>query len=278
MRLSDETYNDLYQALQAAQTWVLGTAGPNTLLQYTLSQARHDALHAVKGGASTQLLPEDSPTNNQTVEGFANEHPHTALVFPVWKYPDDIDRYQNNNTMVAVIFNILAWDTMLQHILPPGVVGIDCVLRNSAGQAYTYRLQGPMAIYVGQGDWHDAEYNHLEQIVSFANPNDNADDADVSNKMEYWFSIYPSAALHETHENLTPIIMTVGLAVIFVLMMITLVLYDVNVVRKNKVILDAAAHSNAILAVSCAYQLVHKILRLCVRLFVNPCFLTSNHF
>ena len=67
----------------------------------------------------------------------------------------------------------------------------------SVGQAFTYRLQGPMAIYVGPGDWHDVEYDHLEQIVSFANPNDNSDDAELSNKMEYWFSIYPSDALHD---------------------------------------------------------------------------------
>ena len=236
----------MYQSLQDAQTWVLGKAGPNTLLKYTLSEARHDALHTASTSTSSTMTTK---TDKDLTEGFANEHPHTALLYPVWKHPNDIATYQQqNNTMVAMIFNILAWDTMLQHILPPGVDGIDVVLRNTAGQAFTYRLEGPKALYVGPGDWHDGEYDHLEQVVSFVNDEDHNDNDGTYDKMEYWMSIYPSDDLQQ-RDAVTPIVMTVGVAVIFIVMIITLMLYDINVVRTNKVILDAAANSNAILAV-----------------------------
>lgn len=257
--LSDEDYVDLYTALQQAQTWVVGKAGPNTLLKYTLSEARHDALHT-------------TGTLEHNITGFANNHPHTALVYPVWKYPlYPQEEYQdsttttttpnaptttitttmtttttgNNNTLVAMVFNIVPWDTILQNILPPGVVGIDVVLHNTAGQTFTYRLDGPTASYAGSGDWHDTEYNHLEQVVSFGNP----EREQGQGQMEYWFSIYPSRAFAESHDDPTAIIMTIGLAIVFIAMLGTFVLYDAHVVRKNNVILDAAANSNAILAV-----------------------------
>lgn len=235
--LSDVTHAELYQALHQAQTWVLGRAGPNHLLHYTLSEAGHDALH---------LAPDTNVT------GYANQHPHTALVYPVWKnalVPQD-DQAQvtdtNPGTLVAMILNILPWDKLLQHVLPDGVEGIDCVLRNNVGQAFSYRILGSVATYMGAGDhYHSREFE--EQAVSwdFANPQD-------TNQAHIFYSmtLYPSAALHDTHTNTMPVVMAVGVAIIFLAMMITFALYDAHVVRKNNKIVDAAANSNAILAVS----------------------------
>ena len=246
--LSDEIHAELYHALKAARTWVLGRAGPNTLLQYTLSEAGHDALH---------LAPETNVT------GYANQHPHTALIYPVWQHAPPQqeegevegagvvggDNTNDKNTLVAMIFNILPWDKLLQHVLPDGVAGIDCVLRNNVGQAFTYRIDGPVARYIGPGeDYHSRQFD--EQAVSweFRNPQDTN-----TTHITYSMTLYPSNELHETHTSRMPVVMAVGVAAIFLAMMITFSFYDAHVVRKNNKIVNAAANSNAILAVSVVF-------------------------
>jgi hypothetical protein len=237
--LSEESYRLMYDAMVDTNRWVMGLAGPNNLIDYTISQQQHDEWHS-------------ATESNTTSSGFANEHPHTALLYPVYRDKDashptgsDID-----SPIVAMIVNVIPWDSYLKRLLPEGIHGVMCVLHNSAGQAFSYSLNGPQATYLGDDDWHDPNYDNLHVQIQLTTLLSAATNASLSHgNLEYWFSIYPSQEFEENYQTYTPVIFALVVVSIFVFMIVTFILYDQYVTRKNNKILDAATQSNAILAV-----------------------------
>ena len=246
--LSQETYQQMYDALIDTNHWVWGIAGPNTLIDYTISEHEHDHLHS-----ASEL--------NSTHAGFADQHPHTAILYPVYRDKDSSHSSGSDiqSPMVAMILSIVPWDSYLKRLLPEGIRGIDCVLHNSAGQSFTYRLNGPDAAYLGDQDWHDPSYDHQQVKINFGDFLNVAPDTMMNasstsafqdhGNLQYWLSIYPSQELQDSYRSMTPIIFVILVIAVFVFMIVTFLLYDRYVTRKNNKILDAATHSNAILAV-----------------------------
>ena len=224
--LSEEAYQEMYNAMISTRNWVLGPAGPNVLIDYTISEEAHDELHS-----ATQV------DKNST--GFANNHPHTSLFYPIFRDKDASHPSGNdvNSPIVAMIINILPWDSYLKWLLPPGVNGIYCILRNSAGQFFSYQLRGSDALYLGPGDLHETSYDNQEFLVNFtdffeetysigeANANANGNPEGNGN-LQYWLSIYPSDELENSYETNTPAIFTAVIAGVFVFMIVTFLLYD----------------------------------------------------
>ena len=255
--LSTEENQATYDAMMATKHWVMGKAGPNTLIEYTHSEEAHDELHY-------------SSERAKNTTGFANDHPHTALVYPVYRDKDSSHPTGNDvlSPIVAMIMNIIPWDNYLKRLLPKGVNGIYCVLQNSAGQAFTYQIDGSDAEYLGPGDLHEIEFDDQEYKISFAdflgNPSEYIREGNITNatalkeeaaaqgdgNLQYWFLIYPSQELQSAYKTNLPEIFTAVVAFIFVFMALTFFVYDRFVISKNNKIMDAATQSNAILAVS----------------------------
>jgi hypothetical protein len=59
------------------------------------------------------------------------------------------------------------WQSYFTNVLPDGENGIVAILENDYGQAYTYMLYGREAVYIGQGDLHDMEFDHLMVETGF---------------------------------------------------------------------------------------------------------------
>jgi hypothetical protein len=264
--LSEESYQHSFDAMNISRHWVMGIAGPNTLIDYTISTEEHDELHSGRHEEGIELsLDHEQHQHRRHVSevvehktvGFANDHPHTQLIYPVFqsKDPSHHSGSDINSPIVAMIVNVLPWDNYLDRLLPEGVNGVYCVLHNSAGQSFTYRIHGPRASYLGPGDWHETKYDNMEYRISFEDFVDNVrvpeDAADFyhANALTYWFSVYPSDEFRQDHHKSTPIIFAVVVFCSFSFMTITFILYDRFVMSKNNKILDAATHSNAILAV-----------------------------
>jgi hypothetical protein len=66
------------------------------------------------------------------------QHPHCPYLFPVF------DQHGNRSSdIVAMFVAVLPFDRYLVNLLPPGVGGIDAVLRNHRNnQSFTYQLKG----------------------------------------------------------------------------------------------------------------------------------------
>jgi hypothetical protein len=94
--LSTEEYQDLYNDMMSSRRWVFVVAGPSDLIGYTISQEAHDALHssmsrlAQDTAATTAEEDASSSGGDKSVNiiessGFANDHTHMALVYPVFR-------------------------------------------------------------------------------------------------------------------------------------------------------------------------------------------------
>ena len=302
--LSVESYQQMYDAMMSSRSWVMGEAGPNILIDYTISQLDHDILHS--DSSHYFIVDEESEDDRNEndngedgageddegllaagdgeslanftdpelldkivkVSGFANDHPHTSLMYPVYEKLEATpnDKTSNNDSkIVAMVINVLPWDNYLKNSLPEGVNGIYCVLHNSKGQIFTYVINGNYVKYLGEGDYHETQYDDMAFTIDL---NDDLfakhdlarqKDLELDGNYEYWFVVYPSYEFHEVYLSDTPMHFAIIAGFAFLFMTATFILYDLFVIRKNNKILDAAARSNAILSVRLSIWLPSKL-------------------
>ena len=108
---------------------------PYVTVGLSMSEEAHDALHSLRKGSRS-------------------DHPHSFVFRPVHERVDDYE-----SKIVAVIGAAVAWDLPLRNLLPDTVTGISAVISNSCNQSYTYLLDGGDALYIGEGDLHDNNYD-----------------------------------------------------------------------------------------------------------------------
>jgi hypothetical protein len=80
---------------------------------------------------------EDAAYSDATGNLSAYAHPHSTFNEPVFSKLHD-----RTSEIVGLIMGVLPWDRYLVNLLPVGVEGIHCVLKNSCGQSFTYALSG----------------------------------------------------------------------------------------------------------------------------------------
>ena len=97
---------------------------------------------------------------------------------------------------------------------------------------------------MGEGDLHDTPYNHLEVVVPLTR-NPVEEETGIGN-CNYEFKLYPSKKFEGDTEDNLPLIATVVSAAVFMAIAIAFLVYDSFVAKRNKMIVDAAAKSNAI--------------------------------
>jgi hypothetical protein len=160
------------------------------------------------------------------------EEPITIVMFPMI---NSLDSVRIDVTKTQPIVGILAFvmflRELLEGILPSNIRGLIVVMEHSCGdgQAFTYQLNGPKAIYLGAGDLHDTKYNALSHSSTFGELVDTTttdrdssytgiplDDDYCTKKV----TIYPSQTMEDDHKTTDPIIFTVIAASIFVLVFV----------------------------------------------------------
>jgi hypothetical protein len=114
-------------AVRAARRPLLGQSVDMTAMaQQSVKFEDHERYHA-------SLV---NYTANGTKSTF--QHPHCPYLFPVFDEPGN-----RSSAIVAMFVAVLPFDRYLVNLLPPGVGGIDAVLRNHrSNQSFTYRLAG----------------------------------------------------------------------------------------------------------------------------------------
>lgn len=128
-------YDDILKAAVALKYDTVWTrVRPYATAGVSMSKEQHDALHSQR-------------------EGSKSDHPHSFVWHPVHEKINDVD-----SPIVAVIGAGLSFDIPLRGLLPDQVSGIYAVISNNCNQSYTYLLDGPDALYIGEGDIHDMEY------------------------------------------------------------------------------------------------------------------------
>lgn len=109
--LSDRTLARLFQILRTARDGLLSAVVNET------SSLSH--LYVETGDSSIPVLPT------------------SFHLQPVFETIND-----QESSIVGFLSSIVHWDNFLALLLPPGIGGVVAILRNTCGQAFSYRLKG----------------------------------------------------------------------------------------------------------------------------------------
>jgi hypothetical protein len=187
------------------------------------------------------------------VPSYAND-PFSPLMYPVF------DTLQNGNgekKLVGVFLLMFYWRLQFTNVLPDGGEGVICVLENTQGQEFSFRLDGPDVTYLGAGDRHDAKHNDLEHYANVAEylqgragPETRSYTAIELNPEfnNYKLRVYPSQSFQDAYVTNKPAIYTVVAAFIFFVTSCIFLLYDYLVERRQKVVMDKAVKSSAVVS------------------------------
>lgn len=81
-------------------------------------------------------------------------------VMSFFAYPV-MDSFGPDAKVAGVIASNVFWRFIFSRVLPESAGSFVCVLENSLNQTLSYRLDGTRVEYLGEGDLHDRDYDHL---------------------------------------------------------------------------------------------------------------------
>ena len=175
-------------------------------------QMRYETvLSAVMPYKSDAFTEEEHAAMHSKLKDSSLQNPHTFAQHPVHRDPLDY-----NSDIVAMISSGFAFDAALLGLLPEGVEGIVCVLKNNANQSYTYEIDGHDAVFQGEGDLHETKYDHMKRVVELA-LHTNPIFTSTPGHIQYHMEIYPSSKFEQSYDSNTPELFAGVVAATFVL-------------------------------------------------------------
>jgi hypothetical protein len=200
--------------------------------------------------------------------------PHAFLMEPVYANlvtSNDTEQDIIDKEPVGFLLAITVYENLLdRHFIPQGIGGIIAVIKDTCGHVLTYQLDGPEAIFLGNGDLHDPafdEYVRFTPIESYhiIRPTSNndparADDSETDNKVQnvteadlpglcrHELYIYPSAEFHAAYQTNTPMIYTLVILLAFTATAAVFFMYDIFASRRQERTMKFALRTTAIIS------------------------------
>jgi hypothetical protein len=160
--------------------------------------------------------------------------PVSDLYYPVFKtHAQEEEEEQELGGMLAAY---VYWQVYFGNVLPPSANPIMAILENSAGQQFSYLIEGPEATYIGQGDLHDTRYNDLEIATgmgAFLGQEQNTDELEEG-QCTYRVRVFPTKEMEDAYMTTTPLVFTIILCSTFLLTSLVFVVYDIVVEKRQK--------------------------------------------
>ena len=161
------------------------------------------------------------------------------------------DAYVTENSRVVGLLALsIYWRDFLKNILDPGSNGIAVVFDNPCSSSFTYEVNGAEATYLGSGDHHESEFNHLRHSslltdLSTFSTNDQAYTGIPVNQdyCPMTVRVYPSTRTKENHVSNNPIAFTVAVVLIFSFCGAVFLVYDFCVERRNRLVAKTVVES-----------------------------------
>jgi hypothetical protein len=130
MKQSDAFLHTLFDAIEVVHEAVFTAVEDLSQLAGTgVKFEDHEAYHA----SLVNWVKDGVKDGSSSTYG----HPHSVIMQPVFKNLND-----HSSEIVGVITGVVPWDRYLIDLLPVGVKGITCVLKNTCEQSFTYALNG----------------------------------------------------------------------------------------------------------------------------------------
>jgi hypothetical protein len=139
--LSNQDIKTLYDAMETSREAVFGPVADVSYFDDSFARTVDDQPHNDGDriyGDSSYKSGNDGHHHRRTVSEEKKNRPRSILMQPVYK-----ELYNNESPIVGMLHAVVTWDSYMVNLLPRGIEGIQVVLANDCGQAYTYELDGP---------------------------------------------------------------------------------------------------------------------------------------
>jgi hypothetical protein len=169
-------------------------------------------------------------------------------------YVPIVDSFAKDRKTVAILLATLQWESYFQNILTDSTQPVRVVLSNTCEDIFTYEIRGSQAAFVGKGNLANLKYEDMAISVGLDENNDLIIEPNTialtlnQDLCRYTLRIYPTLEGDEYHNDAFPLIITLTVATIFLMTAAVFYFYDVMVERRQKVVLDTAQRSTAIVS------------------------------
>jgi hypothetical protein len=195
----------------------------------------------------------------------------STMIFPIYKEfhtspqrQQQQQQQQGGNGVVGFLGADIYWGRYLTKILPENARGVYVVIENTIQlHVMTYQIFGDNATFVGEGDLHERKYDDQvesfrfgEQLYASALHGSSSSSSSsfytgtplYDGFIQYTFHIYPSEELERQYVTRKPVLYTIVTLVIFSVTSLFFVLYDCLVERRQKLMMNRAVVSDAIVS------------------------------
>ena len=164
-----------------------------------------------------------------------------------------VSSFDSNRKPVAIITAAIRWQSYFDGILTDSTQPIHVVLSNNCEGAFTFRIQGAQASFLGKGNLANPEYEGMAMSVELDENDFIIEPNTIALTMNqdlcrYTLRIYPTKEGEQYHNDFFPLIITLTVAAVFLMTTAVFYIYDVMVERRQKIVLDTAQRSTAIVS------------------------------
>ena len=186
----------------------------------------------------------------------AEDHAHESLLIQ----PIVLDADDHNSQVVAAILATVSWDEFFSDLVRDGNQDMYVVLKNSCSDKVTWKLNGKEAVFVGLDDFHDQtydEYEHVVKLTSFLT----STALSTPGYCEYEIHIYPSYTIEQLYISSRPKIFATITVMVFAGLLISFVVYDRLVRKRQQETQERQAKSEAIVQSMFPAQIRDRLLK-----------------
>ena len=171
---------------------------------------------------------------------------------PISIFYEPVFRNFEDQEVVALFQVVIPWRKYFENVLHDDAVGMRCVVKSTCDQAFTFEVNGPKAVFLGEEDVHDPKYDYLEQVTGLTVDLDAIQAGNTTSELgvncAYTLHVYPSDKLRAQYESNTPVLFTLAVLAIFFFSSLVFILYDCLVQRRQVKVMSSAERTDAIVS------------------------------
>ena len=185
--------------------------------------------------------------------------PMSSVYLPV------VDSFEDDRKTVGVLVAVINWATYFKDTLSSNSQPVIVVLENSCDGQHSYEISGEGVIYLGPGNLANPKYEHM-MIGEKLDSSFVAEETTIALTLNqdicgYFISVYPSITMDQYYQTSFPIIITCVIAAVFIFTAATFLVYDRMVEQRQKIVLDTAKKSSAIVSSIFPKQVVGRLMK-----------------
>jgi len=178
----------------------------------------------------------------------------TTVAFPVF------ENFDPSSEVVGMITAVVPWEVFFSGLFMDGTTEkVTVVMSNTCNETFTFEINGSNASFLGEEDLHDPKYDHVAVEHLFAghyNPEDESGDHCI-----YTMTIYPSESFEAEYKTLTPLFFCLATVAVFVFAIITFLIFDCLVQKRQRALTKAARKHMALVSSLFPKKIRRKLLR-----------------